>query len=80
MAYPGERVQKSGIYLGFHILHRQDDREHVFVAGETFPSCITCNKDVEYILIKAAPSPAESLAFGKEQRKMPKTQHSGAAD
>jgi hypothetical protein len=51
---PGTAVTQSGIYLAIHKGHREP-HEILFLAGEQFPNCNTCDSSVRYKLKQAAP-------------------------
>lgn len=59
---PGAAVMQSGIYLAFHKGHRTP-HEILFLEGERFPVCITCNNEVRYTLKQAVPHIKEDDDF-----------------
>jgi hypothetical protein len=68
MPYGGERVYTSGMYHSVHYLCPEHDADLAFVAGQVFPRCTVC-KDVEYILVIAAPGAREVADFTPPQKK-----------
>ncbi len=62
LCLPGGPVTQSGIYLAFHKEHRTT-HEILFLEGESFPPCNTCNGEVRYTLKHAAPHILEDNDF-----------------
>ena len=62
LCLPGASVTRSGIYLAFHKGHRTP-HEILFLQGEKFPVCNTCNNEVRYTLQRAAPYILEDNDF-----------------
>jgi hypothetical protein len=70
MPFAGDRVEISGIYRSAHDNHREHQSQHVLLAGHSFPRCTQC-KNVEYVLVKAAPSVAEIPEFRPSSKGKP---------
>lgn len=50
----GSVVPESGIYDVIHDNQHAQRRQVTCIKGNRFPPCRTCNKDLEYRLVKAA--------------------------
>ncbi len=64
---PGDTVKQSGI---FEVLHDGDHRaahEVVMIAGDAFPTCETCDRNVRFRLVRTAPYIFQDQDFEEEK-------------
>jgi len=57
-----ERIPESGVYRVFHSEHRVS-HEVTLVAGQDFPRCSVCDRNVHFELLQSAPEIAEDPNF-----------------
>lgn len=58
----GERIPESGVYRVYHSEHRVS-HEVTLVAGQDFPRCSVCDRNVHFELLQSAPEIAEDSNF-----------------
>ena len=58
----GEPITETGIYRVFHSEHRVS-HEVTLLAGQAFPTCADCGRDVHFELLRSAPAISRDPSF-----------------
>ncbi len=58
----GEPITETGIYRVFHSEHRVS-HEVTLLAGQAFPTCGDCGRDVHFELLRSAPEIGRDTSF-----------------
>ena len=60
-------VPQSGIYEVIHAREHRAAHEAVMLAGDAFPACDTCDRDVRFRLVRTAPYIFQDEDFEESQ-------------
>jgi len=71
----GEAIVETGIYRVFHAEHRVS-HEVTLLAGQKFPVCEECGKDVHFELLRSAPEITRDPGFRINLYKIPHPERS----